>query len=505
MTTDTSRGAAELFAGPGEVRALARDLDWAATTLGAPASWSPALRITARAMFDSPFPICLWAGPDFALVYNDAYRRILAAKHPAALGQPGSLVWAEIWEGLEAQFEQVRAGGDPVHFEDAPFVMARLERGGVETAWFDYSLSALRDEDGSVAAVLNISPETTGRVLAERRVAAERDRLAQMFAQAPTFMAMLSGPEHRIDLANPGYQELVGNRPLVGRTVAEALPDAVAQGYLEILDEVYASGRPYSATSAKFAMQVEPGGPVVERFVDFVYQPLKDASGQVTAIFVEGADVTERARQEQALRESEEKLKLMVLELNHRVKNNLATVQSIAVQTLRGEDSPETMRETFLQRIFALAAAHDILTRAQWEGATVTSIARGVLDALGDVGQRIGLQGPEVRLSSKAALAISMAFHELGTNALKYGALGSSGGRVDVGWTIAPDRWLELAWVESGGPRVRPPAHRGFGSRLLERGLAAELDGRVDMVFDPGGVRCLIRAQLSDDQDGPAL
>ncbi|MET0970533.1 MAG: ATP-binding protein [Tardiphaga sp.] len=137
-------------------------------------------------MFDSPFPICLWSGPEYALVYNDPYRRILAAKHPASLGQPGSDVWAEIWEELKPQFDGVRAGGEPVYFEDAPFVMARLEGGGTETAWFNYSLSALRDEDGSVAAVLNITPETTARVLVEQRLAEEQAALASSEATART-------------------------------------------------------------------------------------------------------------------------------------------------------------------------------------------------------------------------------------------------------------------------------------------------------------------------------
>jgi hypothetical protein len=139
----------ELFAGPGEVRALARTLDWGATTLGWPDEWSPALRIAARAMLDARVPICLWSGPSYALVYNDAYRRILAAKHPAALGQPGAIVWAEIWTQIASQFEQVRSGGPPIYFENARFEMARLEGGGTENAWFDYSLSALRDEAGA--------------------------------------------------------------------------------------------------------------------------------------------------------------------------------------------------------------------------------------------------------------------------------------------------------------------------------------------------------------------
>ncbi len=169
--------ATALFAGAGEVRAIARDLDWSATLLGPSTSWSPALRIMARSIFDSPFPICLWSGPQYALIYNDPYRRILGAKHPSALGQPGSNVWAEIWEELQPQFDSVRAGGDPIYFEDAPFLMARLEGGNSETAWFNYSLSALRDEDGSVAAVLNITPETTGRVLLEQRLHKEQAAL----------------------------------------------------------------------------------------------------------------------------------------------------------------------------------------------------------------------------------------------------------------------------------------------------------------------------------------
>ena len=125
---------AELFEGPGEVRALARTIDWGATSLGWPDTWSPALRMATRAMLDAPFPICLWCGPEYALVYNDAYRRVLAAKHPAALGQPGSQVWAEIWGEIEWQFAQVRGGGAPTYFENARFEMARLEGGGVEEA-----------------------------------------------------------------------------------------------------------------------------------------------------------------------------------------------------------------------------------------------------------------------------------------------------------------------------------------------------------------------------------
>jgi PAS domain-containing protein len=176
--------AVELFAGPGEVRALARTFDWSKTALGPTTGWSPSVRVMAKSIFDSPFPICLWTGPQYCLIYNDACRRILTAKHPLSLGQPGSVVWAEIWEELQPQLDSVRNQGDPVYFEDAPFVMARLQGGGTEKAWFNYSLSALRDEDGSIGAVLNITPETTDRVLLRLHLQEEQAALAASEAAA---------------------------------------------------------------------------------------------------------------------------------------------------------------------------------------------------------------------------------------------------------------------------------------------------------------------------------
>ncbi|WP_220116410.1 PAS domain S-box protein [Brevundimonas vesicularis] len=132
-----------------------------------------------------------------------------------------------------------------------------------------------------------------------------RSQLAQMFAHAPGFMALLAGPEHRFELTNPNYQKVIGHREVVGRTVVEVLPDAVAQGYLELLDQVYRTGEPHRAESARYAVQAEPGGEVVERYLDFVYQPLKDAQGQVWGIFVQGMDVSDRHRADQALALSE--------------------------------------------------------------------------------------------------------------------------------------------------------------------------------------------------------
>jgi len=202
-------------------------------------------------------------------------------------------------------------------------------------------------------------------------------------------------------------------------------------------------------------------------------------------------NITERKRAELHLR-------LLVNELNHRVKNSLATIQAIAAQSFNGARALDQAQEAFSNRIVALAEAHDLLTRENWEGAELHDVISRVAALHGGPG-RFDLSGPSIRLSPKSALSLSMALHELATNAIKYGALSTPEGRVRVSWALAPDPGaarLDLTWTESGGPPVAPPAQRGFGSRLIERGLAAELSGSAAIDFQPDGVVCRIRALL---------
>jgi two-component sensor histidine kinase/PAS domain-containing protein len=490
---DAPIGDLDFLIGGGKVGALMRAMDWSGSPLGEPSRWPQSLRSVVNLMLNSKFGMFVAWGPELGFLYNDHYAEIAQAKHPGGLGARFQDVWSEIWDEISPLVDQALSG-EAVYFEDLPLVINR--KGFDEQTWFTFSYSPLRDESGAVVGVFCATHDTTDQVLTRQRIDAERDQLIQMFSQAPTFMALLREPEHRFELANPGYLKLVGHRQVLGRTVAEALPDAVEQGLLDILDTVYRTGEPFAANSYRYAVQAEPGGPVDERFIDVVYQPLKGSDGQVQGVFVEGADVTDRTLAERSAQETQRRLELMVLELNHRVKNNLATVQSIAMQTLRGAERPEEVRESFVQRISALATAHDILTREQWEGATVSNLAHGVLDAFGDGDGRIQLDGPEIQLSSRPALSLSMAFHELATNALKYGALSSPAGEVHLSWELDTSNALRLVWEERGGPAVTPPSRRGFGSRLLERGLAADLGGEVVMDFLPEGLRCRILVRL---------
>ena len=199
-------------------------------------------------------------------------------------------------------------------------------------------------------------------------------------------------------------------------------------------------------------------------------------------------DITERKR-------AEERQKLLVNELNHRVKNSLATVQSIAAQTLRSVAAPEFFRDAFETRLIALSHTHDLLTRESWAGASLREVFDVELHAMAGE-DRVGFAyAADVRLNPKAAVALGMGIHELVTNAAKYGALSIPEGRVAVNWAVE-DGVLRLTWTESGGPNVAPPARRGFGVRLLERGLAAELSGGVELTYDASGLICQMALPL---------
>lgn len=207
-------------------------------------------------------------------------------------------------------------------------------------------------------------------------------------------------------------------------------------------------------------------------------------------------DITER-------KHDEERRDLLVAELNHRVKNTLATVQSFAVQTLRNASSLDEGRASFSARLIALSKVHNVLVREQWEAANLREVMADALAAYaGSEGTkaRVTYGGVDIRIQPKAALAISMALHELSTNAVKYGALSNSGGRVDVRWRLidGEKKEFELEWCESGGPFVVPPRRRGFGSRLIEQGLSQDLSGETRLEFRHEGLICTIRAPLAE-------
>lgn len=194
------------------------------------------------------------------------------------------------------------------------------------------------------------------------------------------------------------------------------------------------------------------------------------------------------------MREHEARQKLLLDELNHRVKNTLASVQSVAAQTLRDSDRMEDARDLFIARLIALSSTHNLLVEHQWDGATLRELIEATLEPYG---RPYAYAGPDLRLDPNLAVSVGMALHELATNALKHGAwLG--GGRVAIEVARLDGDAVGIVWRETGGPPVSQPECRGFGSRLLERGVASELGGEVVLEFAPAGIVCTIHAPLSD-------
>jgi len=224
-------------------------------------------------------------------------------------------------------------------------------------------------------------------------------------------------------------------------------------------------------------------------------QPFYGADGVPLRLAGIALDVTDR-------KHAEAHRALLANELNHRVKNTLATVQAIVAQTLRANLSAEETRDVIQGRIHSLAAASDVLTRESWDGATLAAVATTALApfrAEGD--RRITIRGPEVTLTPRLALAFAMAFHELATNAVKYGALSDETGRILLDWDMvdgARPGTLRLTWQEFDGPPVCPPTRRGFGSRMIERALADELQGHAEIDYLPVGIVFTAEARLPE-------
>lgn len=725
-----------------DMGALMRSHDWAASPLGVPALWPEALRTLVTVMLSSNQPMFIAWGTEATLIYNDKYAEILASKHPWALGRPFLEVWNEIHEDLVPIVEQAYAGV-PVHMDDIELHMVR--RGYPEEAHFSFSYTPVRDHTGQVAGFFCPCVEITAQVLADRRRDRDTERQRLMFEQAPGFIAILRGSEHVFEFANHSYVRLFGSRNLIGKTAREAFPDLAGQKFFDLLDHAYKTGESFVGSQVPVKLRASSDVEAQSLLLDFIYQPIVDDAGQITGIFVEGHDVTERVRAEAAVRQSEERYKLIVEgaedfaiitlnesggitgwntgaermlgfseaealgqpgdifftpedrasgaadhemnhaqsdgraiserwhqrkdgsrfwgsglmmrldgagggylkifrdrtgeheaesetrqsetqlrnvvlaspfpimlhaedgevlelsrkwteltgytrdqirthfdwgrlaygegfarftaevarefnaegevaagewpvrtkdgsirtwdfynvglgrlpdgrrlqisaavdvterkraeehqrmlidELNHRVKNTLATVQSIAAQTLRGSIDLASFRENFEGRLLVLARAHDVLTKTNWEGADLATIVSQALAPFTvPERERFQSEGPDVRLSARQALVFAMALHELATNAVKYGGLSVPTGHVTLSWTKAGPDTLEFSWVERGGPRVEPPTRRGFGTRLLEAGLAQDMGGRVSVVFEPSGLRCEITAPLGE-------
>ena len=281
-----------LFEGSGAMRARCRAFDWSSTPLGPAARWPTSLRATVAMLLASKHPIFLWWGPELIQIYNDAYHPSLgeSSRTTRALGARGKEFWTDAWDYIGPQIEQVMSGGESTWHEDQ--LVPILRNGQLEDVWWTYGFGPAVDDDGKVAGVLVVCTETTQRVRSTSVLEAQLGRLAEVFRQAPSFLAVLRGPNHVYELVNDAYYQLVGHRELIGLPAFEAVPEARGQGFELLLNGVFASGDPFVGRELPLSLERTVGAPLEQRFIDLIYLPMHDATGERVGIIAHGTDVT---------------------------------------------------------------------------------------------------------------------------------------------------------------------------------------------------------------------
>ncbi len=381
-------------------------------------------------------------------------------------------------EQCMAAVEKLFATGEPQVYE---YSVRRPD--GTDAWWEVRVVRARRDE------ALLLLRDVSERREAERRQRDSEQRLRLLVQSTP--LGVISwNLDFTVSGWNPGAARLFGHSEAeaIGQHASFIVPESARGGVDSVWRELLANRGGFRATN----QNVRKNGDLV--YCDWYNAPLVDASGRVIGVASLVEDVTER-------RLAQQRTDFMMAELDHRVKNNLAAVISLAEQTGRGSTDYREFLDTFMGRIRAMARMHSVLARSRWQGAELRPLVTQTLEAFGSGSfGRASVSGPAAMLGPKTAQAIAMALNELATNAVKYGALSAAGGRVEVAWTIEPGpdeaRRLKMRWQERGGPPVVPPARRGFGTELIEGAIAYELQGTAKLAFPPEGVECVIDVPL---------
>jgi PAS domain S-box-containing protein len=343
-------------------------------------------------------------------------------------------------------------------------------------------------ERGAFLGMIGVNVDVTEREEAERALRESEERFRQAVEAAPSGMLVIDSAG-LVTLVNAQAERLFGfdRGALVGQPLENLIRDN--GGEHPIRDWLAGAGIrscPLPMGAGQTARAIRRDG--CELPVEIGLNAMETAQGRFTLVAI--VDISERLRA-QAQRE------VLLAELNHRVKNTLAVVQGIALQTFKGLDAAKDARLAFEGRLVALAGAHNMLTRTSWSHAALGEIVEEALGAKLASRDRIAVSGPLVLLPPKAALAVALALHELLTNAVKSGALSEEKGRITIDWSVQSDpARFAITWTEQGGPPVTAPPRRGFGSRLIEQILADDLAGEVSLSFPSDGVVCRIEAPL---------
>ncbi|MGJ3263699.1 MAG: sensor histidine kinase [Salinarimonas sp.] len=473
-----------------EAARLIRDHDWAATPLGPVETWPASLRGAVETMLPVPVPMALLWGPDMILLYNDAYAALIGPERHPAIGRPAAAVWAEIWPIIEGDLAIVRGGGGALRREEVRLPFTR--DGSAQELWWSYAYSPVPVAAGpnGVGGVLVVATEATQRVQAREEARRSETRLRSLVENLPqlVWQARTGG-------------ELIWASPQWTATTGLSAEASLGLGWLEAVHPedrervrtAWAAAPEDGRLEVVHRLRLAEGG---SRWFQTRACPAPHAVGEPTEWFGASGDIDD-------IRRLQDQHKLLLGELQHRVRNMLAIVRSIARRTGETAQSVPDFASHFEGRLNALARMQAHVTRDPRAGVDLEYLVAEELTACAArEGARVTIGGPKVLLKSKAAETLTLAIHELATNAVKYGALAGETGTIAVSWEIdrgSEPPLLRLSWRESGvapDPQ-RPPEREGFGTELLRRTLPYELDADVRYEIGPNGVICVLALPLT--------
>ena len=391
----------------------------------------------------------------------------------------------EIQSQLQQSCERALAG-EIIRY-DVPVRVA-----GEHLLWIDFQLAPLLDADGVVVNLIPSGIDISERKAMMQALKTSHDTFKDMVAGSP-FGIYTVDADFRLAHVSNGAQSVFENvRPLIGRDFSEALriiwPDPFASEAIRLFRHTLETGEPYHAPSTIERRHDSDEVQAYDWKIERITMP--DGRPGVVCNFY---DLSERQRYDEHIR-------LLMREVNHRSKNLLTVVLSIARQTSRNS-GPGEFLERFSQRLYSLSGSQDLIVQGNWGGVSVKALVDSQLEHLGTEkqGNRISLDGPEMVLTPTAAQGIGMALHELSTNALKYGSLSIPSGTVSIDWdTTDSGKSFWIRWMESGGPLVSPPEHKGFGRTVIERMAALSVGGTVDLAYAPEGVQWKLTAPFEE-------
>ena len=466
-----------------------REFDWEASPLGPVEDWSTELKTAVNFVLENHFPSALVWGPALVTIYNDAFLPILGNK-PEALGRSFELIWSEAWRDI-GPIAQLALAGQSTYIEDFPVEIDRT--GKSEQAFFTFSYSPVRSTNGAVLGMIDTVIDTTGAVRARQAIRESQERLNRVLETEAVGVIFFNHQGVVVD-ANDAFLKMTGYaREQIARRElhwSRMIPPEWVAASEEQMGKLEASGRigPYEMTCI-----LADGS---RRWMHFAGRDLGD--GTIAQYCI---DIDEQKQSEEALSESERHAQFLLAELQHRVRNTLAIVRSIARRTAECTVSATDMLAHFQGRLDAFSRVQAALTRSANAKIDLASLIQDELVAhAASEGKQVRIEGPKVTLEPNEAERLGLAIHELTTNAVKHGALINGDGRVEIGWKRQSNGCgteLVLSWNESGIELDQREIKReGFGMELLRRSLPYDLEGQTKVEFEPTGLRFELRMPL---------